>query len=49
MTKHYAGARIHTLRANEGLTQVDMARKLGISTSYLNHCLLYTSPSPRDS
>ncbi|PAT04494.1 XRE family transcriptional regulator [Corynebacterium sp. NML 150383] len=36
MTKHYAGARIHTLRANEGLTQVDMARKLGISTSYLN-------------
>ena len=36
MSKHYAGARIHTLRATEGLTQVDMARKLGISTSYLN-------------
>lgn len=36
MAKHYAGARIHTLRTTEGLTQVDMARKLGISTSYLN-------------
>lgn len=36
MAKHYAGARIHTLRTHRGLTQVEMARKLGISTSYLN-------------
>lgn len=36
MAKLYAGARIHTLRETHGLTQVEMARKLGISTSYLN-------------
>lgn len=36
MAKHFAGAQIHTLRMNRGLTQVEMARKLGISTSYLN-------------
>lgn len=36
MTKLYAGARIRTLRTHHELTQVDMARQLGISTSYLN-------------
>lgn len=36
MTRHYAGAQIHTLRTGQGLTQGEMARKLGISTSYLN-------------
>lgn len=36
MTKHYAGARIHALRKQRGLTQVAMAKKLGLSTSYLN-------------
>ena len=36
MSKHYAGARIHTLRTSRSLTQVEMARKIGISTSYLN-------------
>ncbi|WP_290342681.1 short-chain fatty acyl-CoA regulator family protein [Corynebacterium auris] len=36
MAKHYAGGRIRTLRQQRGLTQVDMARRVGISTSYLN-------------
>lgn len=36
MSKHYAGARIHALRKQLGLTQVDMAKHLGLSTSYLN-------------
>lgn len=36
MTKHFAGARIHTLRRSKGLTQVEMAKRLNISTSYLN-------------
>lgn len=36
MTKHYAGARIHALRKQRGLTQVAMAKQLGLSTSYLN-------------
>jgi XRE family transcriptional regulator, fatty acid utilization regulator len=36
VTKHFAGARIHTLRRTAGLTQVEMAKRLGISTSYLN-------------
>ncbi|WP_018297654.1 short-chain fatty acyl-CoA regulator family protein [Corynebacterium lubricantis] len=36
MSKLFAGARIHTLRKHHELTQVDMARQLGISTSYLN-------------
>lgn len=36
VARHFAGAQIHTLRRSQGLTQVDMARKLGISTSYLN-------------
>lgn len=36
MSKLYAGARIHTLREAQGLTQVDMAKKLGVSASYLN-------------
>lgn len=36
MSKHYAGARIHTLRTRNNLTQNDMAARLGISTSYLN-------------
>ncbi|WP_288858617.1 short-chain fatty acyl-CoA regulator family protein [uncultured Corynebacterium sp.] len=36
MSKHYAGARIHALRKQHGLTQVAMAKSLGLSTSYLN-------------
>lgn len=36
MSKHYAGARIHALRKQRGLTQVEMAKQLGLSTSYLN-------------
>lgn len=36
VSKHYAGARIHALRKQEGLTQVAMAQQLGLSTSYLN-------------
>ncbi|SDS43250.1 short-chain fatty acyl-CoA regulator family protein [Corynebacterium timonense] len=36
MPKHYAGGRIRTLRHQRGLTQVEMARRVGISTSYLN-------------
>ncbi|QPK78723.1 DUF2083 domain-containing protein [Corynebacterium lizhenjunii] len=36
MSKHYAGARIHALRKQRGLTQVEMAKRLGLSTSYLN-------------
>lgn len=36
MSKHYAGARIRTLRRHHELTQVEMANQLGISTSYLN-------------
>ncbi|WIM68214.1 short-chain fatty acyl-CoA regulator family protein [Corynebacterium breve] len=36
MTKHFAGARIRTLRRQHDLTQVQMAKRLDISTSYLN-------------
>lgn len=36
MAKHFAGAQIRTVRTSRGLTQVEMARKLDISTSYLN-------------
>lgn len=36
MAKYFAGAKIRTLRAQRGLTQVEMARALDISTSYLN-------------
>lgn len=36
MSKHYAGARIHALRKQQGLTQVAMAKQLQLSTSYLN-------------
>ena len=36
MAKHFAGGRIRMLRQQQGLTQVDMARQMGISTSYLN-------------
>ena len=36
MAKLFAGGRIRALRQREGLTQVEMARQLGISTSYLN-------------
>lgn len=36
MAKHFAGARIHALRKQEGLTQVEMAKQLNLSTSYLN-------------
>ena len=36
MSKHYAGARIHALRKTHGLTQVEMAKQLNLSTSYLN-------------
>lgn len=36
MSKLFAGARIHTLRKHYELTQVEMARQVGISTSYLN-------------
>lgn len=36
MAKHFAGGRIRTLRQQQGFTQVDMAKHLGISTSYLN-------------
>lgn len=36
MSKLFAGARIRTLRRSLNLTQVDMARQLDLSTSYLN-------------
>ncbi|AHI22511.1 helix-turn-helix domain-containing protein [Corynebacterium vitaeruminis] len=36
MSKVFAGATIRMLRDLHGLTQLSMARKLGISTSYLN-------------
>ena len=36
MSKMYAGARIHSLRKERGLTQVAMAKQLNLSTSYLN-------------
>lgn len=36
MAKQYAGARIRRLRAETGLSQVEMARRLDLSTSYLN-------------
>lgn len=36
MSKIYAGARIHALRKSRGLTQVAMAKRLDLSTSYLN-------------
>ena len=36
MSKHFAGARIRTLRRGRNLTQQEMARRLGLSTSYLN-------------
>ncbi|AIT60407.1 helix-turn-helix domain-containing protein [Corynebacterium doosanense] len=36
MTKHFAGAKIRTLRRQHELTQTDMAARLGMSTSYLN-------------
>lgn len=36
MGKHFAGARIRTLRRTRNLTQQEMARRLNLSTSYLN-------------
>ncbi|QGU06554.1 Helix-turn-helix domain protein [Corynebacterium occultum] len=36
MSKLFAGARIRTLRRSAHLTQVEMARQLNLSTSYLN-------------
>lgn len=36
MAKQYAGARIRRLRSEVGLSQVEMARRLDLSTSYLN-------------
>ena len=36
MSKHFAGARIRTLRRGRNLTQQEMARRLNLSTSYLN-------------
>ncbi|UDL85140.1 short-chain fatty acyl-CoA regulator family protein [Corynebacterium uberis] len=36
MTKLYAGGRIRTLRRSHGLTQAQMARRVNLSTSYLN-------------
>lgn len=36
MAKQYAGARIRRLRAETGASQVEMARRLDLSTSYLN-------------
>lgn len=36
MSRVFAGARIRAMRKERGLTQVEMARKLGFSTSYLN-------------
>lgn len=36
MAKHFAGARIRTLRRGRNLTQQEMARRLNLSTSYLN-------------
>ncbi|WKD56978.1 anaerobic benzoate catabolism transcriptional regulator [Corynebacterium capitovis DSM 44611] len=36
MAKHFAGGKIRTLRHARNLTQAQMARSLGISTSYLN-------------
>ncbi|AKK10491.1 short-chain fatty acyl-CoA regulator family protein [Corynebacterium uterequi] len=36
MTKLFAGGRIRTLRRGSRLTQAEMARRLNISTSYLN-------------
>lgn len=36
MSKLFAGARIRALRTENSLTQVEMAKRLGFSTSYLN-------------
>lgn len=36
MAKLFAGGRIRTVRRQHDLTQVDMARRIGISASYLN-------------
>ncbi|MFL0579830.1 short-chain fatty acyl-CoA regulator family protein [Dietzia sp. 179-F 9C3 NHS] len=36
MAKHFAGARIRRLRAEIGVSQVELARRLDLSTSYLN-------------
>lgn len=36
MAKQYAGARIKRLRTRVGVSQVEMARRLDLSTSYLN-------------
>ncbi|WP_260508777.1 short-chain fatty acyl-CoA regulator family protein [Mycolicibacterium farcinogenes] len=36
MTKTFAGARLRRLRDEKGLTQVALARALGLSTSYVN-------------
>ncbi|GAB3942065.1 helix-turn-helix domain-containing protein [Corynebacterium tapiri] len=36
MAQHFAGGRIHTLRRGARLTQAEMARRIGVSTSYLN-------------
>ncbi|MFC3850264.1 helix-turn-helix domain-containing protein [Corynebacterium hansenii] len=36
MSRVFAGARIRAMRKERALTQVEMARKLGFSTSYLN-------------
>ena len=36
MTKLYAGGRIRNIRLQHAYTQVDMARRIGISPSYLN-------------
>lgn len=36
MAKHFAGPRIRRLRADLGVSQVELARRLDLSTSYLN-------------
>ncbi|WP_342319115.1 helix-turn-helix domain-containing protein [Corynebacterium mayonis] len=36
MAKHYAGGKMRVLRGQHNLTQVQMAKRLGISASYLN-------------
>ena len=46
MAKTFAGARLRRLREDHGLTQVALARALGLSTSYVNQ--LKKRPATRD-
>ena len=42
------GAKVKKLRIAHGLTQEDVAKALEVTPGYISNCLLYTSPSPRD-